>query len=57
MTQGCYQVIIILTIKSKTAAAKKRCSLRFLLNSVFTESSPPTFKVQGLQMTMNLALG
>ena len=35
------------------AAAKKRCFLRFLY---FTESSPPSFKVQGLQMTMNLAL-
>ena len=35
------------------AAAKKRCFLRFLY---FTESSPPSFKVRGLQMTMNLAL-
>ena len=35
------------------AAAKKWCFLRFLY---FTESSPPSFKVQGLQMTMNLAL-
>ena len=31
------------------AAAKKRCFLRFLY---FTESSPPSFKVRGLQMTM-----
>ena len=35
------------------AAAKNRCFLRFLY---FTESSPPSFKVQGLQMNMNLAL-
>ena len=35
------------------AAAKKRCFLRFLY---FIESSPPSFKVRGLQMTMNLAL-
>ena len=35
------------------AAAMKRCFLRFLY---FTESSPPSFKVQRLQMTMNLAL-
>ena len=53
MTQGGYQVIIILPIKSKMAAAKKRCFLRFLY---FTESSPLSFKVRGLQMTMNLAL-
>ena len=54
MTQGGgYQVIIILPIKSKMAAAKKRCFLRFLY---FTESSPPSFKVRGLQMAMNLAL-
>ena len=54
MTQGGYQVIMILPIKSKMAAAKKQCFLRFLY---FTESSPPSFKVRGLQMTMNLALG
>ena len=48
MTQGGYQVIIILLIKSKMAAAKKQCFLRFLY---LTESSPPLFKVQGLQMT------
>ena len=54
MTQGGYdQVIIILLIKSKMAAAKKRCFLRFLY---IIESSPPSFKVQGLQMTMYLAL-
>ena len=54
MTQGGYQVIIILPIKGIMAAAKKRCFLQFLL---LTESSPPSFKVQGLQMTINLALG
>ena len=37
MTQGGYQVIIILPIKSKMAAARKRCFLQFLY---FTESSP-----------------
>ena len=34
------------------AAAKKQCFLRFL----YSEPSPPSFKVRGLQMTMNLAL-
>ena len=53
MTQGGYQVIIILLIKSKMAAARKRCFLQFLY---FTESSPPSFKVRGLQMTMNFSL-
>ena len=53
MTQGGYQVIIILLIKSTMAAARKRCFLRFLY---FTESSPPSFKVRGLQMTMNFSL-
>ena len=60
MTQEGYQVIIVLPIKSKMAAAKKQCFfffffffLRFLY---FTESSPPSFKVRGLQMTINLAL-
>ena len=41
MTQRGYQVIIILPIKSKMAATKKRCFLRF---RYFTESSPPSFK-------------
>ena len=54
MTQGGYQVIISLPIKSKMAAARKRWFLRFLY---FTESSPSSFKVQGLQMTMNFSLG
>ena len=53
MTQGGYQVIIILPIKSKMAAARKWCFLRFLY---FTESPPPSFKVRGLQMTMNFSL-
>ena len=53
MAQGGYQVIIILPMKCKMAAAKKQCFLRFLY---FTESLPPSFKVRGLQMTMNLAL-
>ena len=53
MPQGGYQVIIILPRKSKMAAARKRCFLRFLY---FTESSPPSFKVRGLQMTMNFSL-
>ena len=46
MTQGGYHVIIILSIKSKMAASKKWCFLRFLY---FTESLPPLFKVRGLQ--------
>ena len=53
MTQGGYQVIIMLSIKSNMAAAKKQCFLRFLYS---TESSPPSFKVGDLQMTINLAL-
>ena len=52
MTQGGYQVIIILMIKSKTAAVKRQCFLRFLY---WSESSPTSFKVCGLQMTINLA--
>ena len=55
MAQGAYQVIKILPIKSKMAAAKKRCFLGFLY---LTKSSPPSFKVPRfiLQMTVNLAL-
>ena len=53
MTQGGYQVTIILPIKSKMAAARNRSFLRFLY---FTESSPPSFKVRCLQMTMNFSL-
>ena len=53
MTQGGYQVIMILPIKSNMAADKKQCFLRFLY---LTESSPLSFKARGLQMTMNLVL-
>ena len=53
MIQGGYQVIIILPIKSKMAAAKKRYFLRFLY---FTESSPPSLKVRGLQMTIEFGI-
>ena len=53
MTQEGYQVIIVLPIKSKMASAKKQCFLQFLY---LTESSPPSFKVRGLQITINLAL-
>ena len=42
MTQGAYQVIKNLPIKSKMAAAKKQYFLRFLY---LTESLPPSFKV------------
>ena len=52
MTQGGYQDMIIVPIRSKMAAAKKRYFLRFLY---LTESSPPSSKVRGLQMTINLA--
>ena len=47
MTPGGYQVIIILPIKGKMAADKKQWFLQFLY---LTESSPPSFKVRGLQM-------
>ena len=53
MTQRGYQVVIILPTKSKMAAAKQQCFLQFLY---LTESSPSSFKVRGLQMTINLAL-
>ena len=53
MTQGGYQVMMILPIKSKMAAVRKRCFLGFLY---FTESSPPSLEVRGLQMTMNFSL-
>ena len=53
MTQGGYQVIIIYRYLSKMAAAKKQYFLRFLY---LTKSSPLSFKVRGLQMTINLAL-
>ena len=38
MTEGGYQVIIILPIKSKIAAAKLQCFLRFLYIWVFTSA-------------------
>ena len=53
MTQGGFQLIIILPIKSQMAAARKRCFLAYVY---FTESSPPSFEVRGLQMTMNFSL-
>ena len=53
MSQGGYQVVIILSIKCKMAAAKKRSFLRF---PYLTESSLPSFEVRGLQMTIDLAL-
>ena len=46
MTQGGYQVIIILPIKSKMAAANKQGFLRFLY---WTQSSSPSFNARGLQ--------
>ena len=54
MTQGAYQVIQILPIKSKMAAAKKRClSCDFCIKlSLHLRHS----KSRGLQMTVNLAL-
>ena len=48
MTQGGYQFI-----KSKMATAQKQFFLCFLY---LTESSPPSFKVRSIQMTINLAL-
>ena len=54
MTQGAYQVIKILPIKSKMAAAKKRCFLRFLY---LTESSPPSFKVPSSRFTNDCKFG
>ena len=46
MTQGGYQVIIILPIKSKMAAAKKQCFLRFLYFTEFhlRHSKPEVYK-------------
>ena len=53
MTQGGYQVMIILPIKAKWLLLGSGAFLRFLY---FTDSSPPSFKVRGLQMTMNFSL-
>ena len=54
-TQEGYKVIIILPIKSKMAAAKKQCFLRFLY---WTESSPwsPTV-IQSLRFTNDYKFG
>ena len=38
------------------AAAKKQCFLRFLYLTDSPESSTPSFKVRGLQMTINLTV-
>ena len=43
MTQGGYQVIIILPTKSKMAAAKKQCFLRFLYLSLHFVIQSPRF--------------
>ena len=53
MTQGGYQVMIILPIKSKWLLLRSGafCDFCILLNFY-----PQSFKVRGLQMTMNLAL-
>ena len=53
MTQGVYQVIISLPIKSKMAADKKQCFLRFLY---LTESSSPSFKVRGLKTSFKFGI-
>ena len=46
MTQGGHQVIIILPIKSKMAAAKKRCfcDFRILLNLHLRHSKSEVYK-------------
>ena len=51
MTQGGYQVIIILPIKSKIVAARKRCFLRFLY---FTESSPLSRAAKTIHCAQNV---
>ena len=62
-TLGGFYVLISLPIKSKMTAAKKQCFFLFVclfvfsfsvLNSVFTYL--PSFKVRGLQITINFAL-
>ena len=52
MTQGGYQVIIILPNKSKMAAVKKRCFLRYLY---FTESG--TSVIQSPRFTIDYEFG
>ena len=51
MTQGGYQAIVMLPIKSKKAAAKKQCFLQFLY---LTESSP---LFQSLRFTIDYEFG
>ena len=52
MTQGGYQVIIILPIKSKTAAAKKRCFFAiYVFYWIFT------FVIQSLRFTHDYEFG
>ena len=46
----------ILPTKIKMAAARKRCLAVLFAILYFTESSPPSFIVRGLQMTMNFLL-
>ena len=53
MTQGGYQVIIILPIKSKIAASE---TVLFCILCIEFSLHLPSFKVRGLQMTINLAL-
>ena len=52
MTQGGYQVVIILPIKSKMAAAKKQCFLRFL----YLDESSPTV-IQSPRLTNDYKFG
>ena len=54
MTQGGYQIIKILPIKRKMGTAKKQCFLRFTCMELSLHL--PSFKVPGLQMTINLAI-
>ena len=53
-TQGAYHVIIILLIKSKMAAAKKQCFLRFLY---WTESSPTVIQSQKFTNDYKFGIG
>ena len=51
MTQGGYQVITILPIKGKMAAAKKQCFFASVLNRVFTSI------IQSLRFTNDYKFG
>ena len=53
MTQGGYQIIISLPIKSKMAAAKKHWFLRFL----YWIESLPTTVIQGPKFTNDYKFG